>query len=111
MNNPIMYTNPSGHLAIFITFFVGSIIIGAIIGAGTSAYSSIKNGDEWYEVVLKSISGAALGGMLGATMGIGASLAAGATIANFSVGASVAIGMFSTVGGSVVLGAANSFGN
>lgn len=75
------------------------IIFGAAIGGGTAAYSSIKKGDEWYEVALKTITGAALGGMLGAAMGTGAALAAGGTIAGLSVG------------GSALLGATNSFVN
>ena len=90
--------------------FIG-LVVGALIGGGTAAYSSIKKGDEWYEVALKTLSGAALGGMLGAAMGTGAALAAGGTIAGLSVSASVAVGMGVTVGGSAVLGATNSFVN
>ena len=111
MNNPINKVDPSGHLAISAALFVGTILVGALIGCGTAAYSSIKQGDEWYEVTLKTLGGAALGGMLGASMGTGAALAAGGTIAGLSVGASIAVGMGVTVGGSAVLGAANSFIN
>lgn len=60
---------------------------------------------------MKTLSGAALGGMLGAAMGTGATLAAGGTIAGLSFGASLAVGMGVTVGGSVLLGATNSFVN
>ena len=111
MNNPIMYADPSGHIAVSAALFIGSIVIGALIGGGTAAYSSIKKGDEWYEVALKTLSGAALGGMLGASMGTGAAIAAGGTIAGLSVGASFGVGMAITVGGSATLGAVNSFVN
>ena len=111
MNNPINKYDPSGHFAISAALFIGTIVVGASIGGGTAAYSSIKKGDEWYEVALKTLSGAALGGMLGAAMGTGAALAAGGTIAGLSVSASVAVGMGVTVGGSAVLGATNSFVN
>ena len=86
-------------------------MVGALLGGGTAAFSSITNGDEWYEVAIKTICGAALGGMLGAAMGTGAALAVGGTIAGLSVGASVAVGVGITVGGSEVLGATNSFFN
>ena len=55
MNNPIMYADPSGHFAISAALFYGTIIFGALIGGGTAAYSSIKKGDEWYEIALKTI--------------------------------------------------------
>jgi len=106
-----MNVDPTGHFAISAALFIGTIIFGAAIGGGTAAYSSIKKGDKWYEVALKTITGAALGGMLGAAMGTGAALAAGGTIAGLSVGASVAVGMGVTVGGSALLGATNSFVN
>ena len=111
LNNPINNADPSGHFAISAALFIGTIIIGAVIGGGIAAYSSIKKGDEWYEVAFKTISGAALGGMLGAAMGTGAALAAGGTIAGLSVRVSVVIGMGATVGGSALLGATNSFLN
>ena len=69
--------DPSGNFAISATLFISSIVIGSLIGGVTSFYSSIKNGDEWYEVALKTLSGVALGGMLGASMWIWAALAAG----------------------------------
>ena len=110
-NNPIMYVDPTGNFAVSAVLFIGSIVIGALIGGGAAAYSSIKKGDEWHEVALKTLSGAALGGMLGAAMGTGAAIAAGGTIAGLSVGASFGVGMAITVGGSATLGAANSFVN
>ena len=98
-NDPINKYDPSGHIAISAALFIETIVVGALIGGGTVAYSSIKQGDEWYEVVLKTLSGAALGGMLGAAMGTGAALATGGTIAGLSVGSSVAVGIGVTVGG------------
>ena len=64
MNNPINKYDPSGHFAISAALFIGTIVVGALIGGGTAAYSSIKKGDEWYEVALKTLSGAALGSIL-----------------------------------------------
>lgn len=106
-----MGMDPTGHIVVSTALFIGTIIVGAAIGGGTAAYSSFKKGDEWYEIVLKTLSGAALGGMLGASMGIGASIAAGATFGALSTGASVAVGLGISVGGSAILGAANSFIN
>ena len=106
-----MNVDPTGHFPISASLFIGTIIFGAAIGFGTAFYSSIKKGDEWYETALKAITGAALGGMLNAAMGIGAALAVGGTIAGLSVGASVVVGMILTVGGSALLGATNSFVN
>lgn len=60
---------------------------------------------------MKTLSGAALRGMLGASMGIGAALAAGGTIACLSISSSIAIGMAISIGGSMTLGATNSFVN
>ena len=96
---------------ISMSLFIGTIIFGAIVGAATSAYSSINKGDEWYEVVLKTLCGAALGGMLNASMGIGASLAVGCTIAGLSMGASIAVGIGISVLGSSFFAATNSFVN
>ena len=103
--------DPDGHFAISAALFVGTIVIGALIGGGSATYTSIKNGDEWYETALKVLSGAALGGMLGVAMGIGAALAAGGTIAGLSTGTSIVVGMCVTIGGSALLGASNSFVN
>ena len=110
-NDPINMYDPSGHFVISATLFISSIVIGSLIGGVTSFYSSIKKGDKWYEVALKTLSGAALGGMLGASMGIGAALAAGGTIACLSISSSIAIGMAISIGGSMTLGATNSFVN
>ena len=63
-NNPINYVDPTRHFSISSALFFGKIIFGALIVGGTAAYSSIKKGDEWYETILKTITGAAL---LGAT--------------------------------------------
>ena len=71
-----MNVDSTGHFVISAALFIGIIIFGAAIGGGTDAFSSIKKGDEWYEVALKTITGAALGGTLGAAMGTGAALAA-----------------------------------
>ena len=41
MNNPINKYDPSGHFAISAALFIGTIVVGALIGGGTAAYSSI----------------------------------------------------------------------
>ena len=110
-NDAVNKVDFAGCFPISATLFIGTIVVGALFGGGISAYSSIKNGDKFFEVALKTISGAALGGMIGAAMGIGAALAAGGTIAGLSFGASVAVGIGVAVGGSAALGAVNSFIN
>ncbi len=111
LNDPVNNVDPTGHFAISAALFICIIVIGALIRGGTAAYSSVKKCDEWYEVIFKTVSGAALGGMLGAAMGTGALLAAGGTIGALSVGASVAVGFGISVGGTALLGATNSFIN
>ena len=110
-NDPVNKYDPTGHFAITISLLLGSIITTAAIGGGIAAYSSIKQGDEWYEVALKTLGGAALGGMFGAATGLGAALVAGGTIAGLSVGASVAVGLGVSIGGTALVGSANSFIN
>ena len=111
LNNPVMYEDPSGHFVITMRMLVGPILVGALFGGGAAFYSSFQKGDAWYEVALKTISGAALGGMLGAATGLGAALVVGGTIAGLSAGASLAVGFGVSVGGSAFLGATNSFVN
>ena len=109
LNNPVMFLDETGQFVITFSMIVFSIVFGAVVGGLTAAISSAIKGDTWYEIALKTLSGAALGGVLGAAMGMGALLAAGGTIAGLSVGASITVGMATTVGGSAVIGAGNSF--
>jgi len=77
LNNPIMYTDPTGHSAIVIGLIIGAII-GAGIGFGTVAYTDhqddgqIFNGSvKWYEYVGGTVTGAVLGAGVGGIIGAG----------------------------------------
>ena len=96
-NNPVMYSDPSGH------FLIGAIIIGALIGAITSTISGIADGKSGGKLALHILGGALLGAVLGAATTFGGVLGTGALAATagnvigglaFSGIASFAAGVF-----------------
>ena len=67
LNNPIMFTDPTGHLAILI-----GIIIGAIAGFGTAVYIDYKDDGQifngsvaWYDYLGAIVIGGAIGAVAG----------------------------------------------
>ena len=79
-NNPVMYVDPSGHIA----FFIVTAIIGAVIGFGIAAYNDYKVDGIWFNGDVGSYIGYTLGGMaIGAVVGfMTSSLLAGNFLAN-----------------------------
>jgi RHS repeat-associated protein len=73
LNNPFLYTDPSGEIVWFIPVIIGAAIgayTGASIQSGTAAFWNWKS-DAW--------KGAIAGGIIGATLGYGMAGAIGAT--------------------------------
>ena len=115
-NNPIMYADPSGHLAILI-----SLIIGVVIGAGGAAYidyrddGQIFNGSvAWYDY----LGAAALGGAIGAGLGVFAGMSFSASLPTFgwmNTGGALMFGVTGattlTITGAQILGAAGLIGS
>ena len=109
-NNPIMYTDPSGHFAISTLVF--SIVIGAVLAVGTAygddvienvqedgfQWSDITNPikENWKEYVIAGLKGA----VTGAAFGMGAGLGISAFRAGVRIAAKTAITIFvaTTVG-------------
>ena len=110
-NDPVNKIDDTGCFAISLSVLFTTVAISAIIGGSISYYSSQKSGDTKKEKLFKTLSGAALGGMYGLSTGLGAMLVTGGTIAGLSAGASFAVGLGVSLGGSALLGAANSFIN
>lgn len=85
LNNPIDYTDPSGHSA-----FLMALLLGIAIGAGAGVWANIEkqlfsNGARWDEIDWAAVVGAGLlGGALGACSVLGG--AAGLCYAGVSVG-------------------------
>ena len=75
MNDPINYSDPSGHSAILIGIIIGAIL-GAILGFGTAAYidyqddGQIFNGSvKWYDYLGATVLGGVIGAGIGAVIG------------------------------------------
>ncbi|USN45247.1 MAG: hypothetical protein H6502_04285 [Candidatus Woesearchaeota archaeon] len=95
-NNPIKYTDPSGHWAHIV---VGGLL-GGVIGGGANLIQQIINGQslfdgtiDWGEVGIYAASGAAFGSVAAATGGLGVA-AAGSGFEGYALG-----GAISTVSG------------
>ena len=69
-NDPVMYYDPSGHIA----FFVVTAIIGAVVGFGLAAYNDYSQDGVWFNGNIGSYIGYTLGGAaIGAVAGLAAS--------------------------------------
>ena len=94
-NNPIMYIDPSGKFAWLILFFVAGIIIGGIIGGSISYAKGNRGWDVVKDILLGSAVGfatfgaglALVGVLLGATIGIGFTIAGVTAAQMFAIGA------------------------
>ena len=96
-NNPVMYTDPSGHFVV--SAFIGSIVAGAIIGFATKYVPDVaervaEDGFQWNDLAIdvknskEYIVAATEGAVLGAAYGTGLGLGAAA----FQAGKTVSIG-------------------
>lgn len=63
MNNPLIYTDPSGEI---IQFIIAGAIIGALTGGVSYAASAIRTGDwSWKGLGMSMLTGAVIGGITG----------------------------------------------
>ena len=73
LNNPVMFSDPSGHFVI--SAFVGLMIAGAIIGGTAGGITARANGQD---IATGILTGALLGAAVGAIIGIGGATLSGA---------------------------------
>ena len=107
MNNPIMYSDPSGHFVITATMIWAAIgigvAIGAAIGLGATVAKDLENGKLFDgDVTLLSYIGNTLGGgIAGAGIGLCSVLGAGLGVA-LSTGTALSIGGIAISGGTAL---------
>ena len=91
-NDPVNYADPSGCLAISIGFLVGSILIGAAVGAGSAGYTAFTQGETGWDLVWDIVGGGILGAAIGATMALGGAAGLGAVAGSAVAGINVSVG-------------------
>jgi len=69
LNNPLRYTDPTGHIAWFASMGIGAAI-GAVVGWGV--YALTTNSYEGTEALLATTTMAAAGALIGSGVGLGA---------------------------------------
>jgi RHS repeat-associated protein len=97
-NNPVKYTDPSGHCLILCTAIIGAGI-GAIVGAvGYTAYT-LATGREFNTttMLLAAGGGAVAGALIGTGVGIAAGMSAAAATSATITGAGLATGATETL--------------
>jgi RHS repeat-associated protein len=113
-NNPLIYTDPSGHFINLGFAAVGAIIgaaTGVIMSAGPQMIQNIQQGQpltaniEPTQVLKDAAIGAAVGAVGGLTFGLG--LAAGTAVAG-AIGISGSSGVLASVAGGVTVGLAGA---
>lgn len=95
LNNPVMYVDPKGCFG-FISFLIGSMVVGAIFGATTKEIKAYKNGERGLDLAADIFGGMIFGAATGATLALGgaAGLAStGVAIAGYSLSTGVALGI------------------
>ncbi|MBQ6766474.1 MAG: RHS repeat-associated core domain-containing protein, partial [Paludibacteraceae bacterium] len=103
--NPLKYTDPSGHIGVFVAIGIGAAI-GAVLGTGAGLWYGYNKGYSGWNLAKSALIGAGIGAGVGAVSGyfIGSSISsvmASKTLWNFTqAGASIGetVGL---VGGSV----------
>jgi len=76
LNNPVMFSDPTGEIAIMTCVLIGAIV-GAVVGGGIGAVSSYKKTGT---VSIKAtLTGIFIGGIIGAAVGYGVGIAIGAS--------------------------------
>ena len=97
-NNPVMYYDPTGHLA----FFIITAIIGAVIGLGLTVYSDYADDGKIFNGSIglcsylgNTLVGGAIGAFAGTAIAPGIGTVAGAAVETIlSMGASVVYEIF-----------------
>ena len=69
--NPVMYVDPSGHVAITLLITIGVIVTGVLIGGIVGGVSAYNEGKSDWEIVLNVVIGASVGlAISGAILGV-----------------------------------------
>ena len=98
LNNPISYTDPSGH-SVFLTMLIIGIVAGAAIGGTMKGVSAYNDGQRGW-----GAGGAIMGGVMGGTLvlggaaGLASVLPGGMAIAGFGLSAGAALGISAVAG-------------
>lgn len=107
-NNPLNYTDPSGHFGILAAMGIGAAI-GAVVSGGINIYTQHKNGtlnkkdfqwgSFWTSVGIGAAAGA-VGGLVGGVAGLATSAAIGALGGSTtSIAAGISIGVAGSISG------------
>jgi len=99
-NNPVMYADPSGHIAFLVILLTG-IFVGAAAGGAVNGINAYMSGARGGELAGAIFGGAIMGGAMGAVLAIGGAAgltAAGATITGFSMSTSTAFALSGLIG-------------
>ena len=101
-NDPINYTDPSGHFVISLSFLIASAAIGAAFGATISGVTAYAQGERGWDLAWDIVGGALFGAAIGATAALGGAAGLGAVapsavIGGVNVSMGAAIGM--SIGG------------
>lgn len=91
-NDPVNKYDPTGHFAISIGFLIGSILIGAAVGAGISGVSAYAEGERGWDLVWDIVGGAVFGAAIGATAALGGAAGLGAVAGSAVTGANISMG-------------------
>jgi RHS repeat-associated protein len=96
-NNPLAYTDPTGHVAWFVSGAIGAAI-GGIVG-GALYYANNRDSCDWGECGAAAGAGALAGGLIGSGVGL---LAAPATSAALATAATAITGAGTGAAGSAI---------
>ena len=78
LNNPVMYSDPDGNLALLTVFI--TLIIGAITGGTLSAITASNAGLDTLGIILSAIGGAIMGAAVAGSFALGGAAVTGLTI-------------------------------
>ena len=73
-NNPVMYRDPDGHIAIALSTLIAGIVFGALAGGVASGVSGWISGDRGWDLVGDILGGAIAGAGMGAATILGAGI-------------------------------------
>ena len=112
-NNPIMFTDETGELAISLTLL--GFIFGAVVGGTLAGINAVNNNVSGWNLVGEIFGGALIGGAIGAALGafVGPGLSfAGGAVAISATGtqALAAVGAASIVGAGVIFATTSKSG-
>ncbi|MBQ9108386.1 MAG: hypothetical protein IJY49_06175 [Clostridia bacterium] len=104
-NDPVNFTDPSGHL--FISFLLISMSVAAAFGGAAAGITAYRSGERGLDLFADVVGGMIFGAAVGATIALGGAsglAATGATIAGFGLSTGAALGI--SIGATAVAGMA-----